>query len=212
MPCRPPGGPCRSPASPDWSSFGDLSRRQLCRVRVGGRRWGQLRHLRPVDRRRISAASDGRCGRRPRAGVVAGRSTHRVRACPERKTGDFLKAGARRRRAAPVRGRTGNWGLVFRPPVEWALVDARWQAAGLWRSEWLRSHVGDLLVLVRGWSETPAHTSAHESQRHSPRRFSRWPLSRVRSHEPVRPWRQRLSAEARAAATVGGADPTDVRP
>ena len=28
---------------------GDLSRRQLCRVRVGGRGWGQLRHLRPVD-------------------------------------------------------------------------------------------------------------------------------------------------------------------
>ena len=29
------------------------------------------------------------------------------------------------------------------------------------------------LLLFRGWSETPAHASAHESQRHSPRRFSR---------------------------------------
>ena len=60
--------------------------------------------------------------------------------------------------------------------------------------------------------EDAAHTSAYESHRCFPRRFSRWPLSRVRAHEPVGRGRQRLSAEARAAASVGGTDPTDERP
>ncbi len=68
-------------------------------------------------------------------------------------------------------------------------------------------------VLVRGWSETPAHTSAHESRGRSPGRFSQRPISRFPSPEPAGPRRERerLRAQARAVASGGEARPTDIR-
>ena len=44
---------------------GDLSHRDLRRLRLGGRGRRQLRHLRPIDRRQLSAATDDQCRGRP---------------------------------------------------------------------------------------------------------------------------------------------------
>ncbi len=69
---------------------GDLSNRQLCRVRVGGRGRRQLRHLRPIDRWQLSAATHERCRGRPCTHVVARRSTDCVRPGPAEWTSERL--------------------------------------------------------------------------------------------------------------------------
>ena len=114
---------------------GNLSNGQPRRVRLGRRRWRQLRHLRPIDRWQLAAASDDRCRGRPCARVVARRSTDCVRACPGWKARDYRDAGAWRSRAAACSRQGRNVGLVQVGSLVRALVDAGRQAPGLRRSD-----------------------------------------------------------------------------